>query len=316
MAKSRKGRKSSRLPLVSSATQLTIPLNADSTDGAGTALVKVPKQIGMVNHRLYRESMVYRVSFEALAASTTSKTEYRFYTLPNNWFTMGAIKFAHRQWKASIQDELAQGTKLAKWYDFRINEQDPDGTWDALRATLFDGDTNVEPAVDEYSETTLVGADGSTAKAFHLFGAISNSYNIFTEYAKYLNQRDVADAVNSSTAYDGLHAGIESAEKLTEEGDLPPYDRDFGSNWDKTLIMQDQIYWDGDGGIGRLSTKQFDAPLGLVFITKEVDGSATDILAGTPQLLLRASPGKYKGVNAQPIVRMDNIMGATAKSLK
>ena len=305
MAKSRKGRKSSRLPLVSSATQLTIPLNADSTDGVGTALVKVPKQLGMINHRLYRESMVYNVSFEAIPSNTSARIEYRFYTLPNNWFTMGAIKFAHKQWKASIQDELAQGTKLAKWYDFRINEQDPDGTWDALRATLWDGDANVEPAVDEYAETTLVGADGSTVKAFHLFGAISNSYNIFTEYAKHLNQRDVADAVNSSVAYDGLHAGVESAEKLTEEGDLPPYDRDFGTNWDKTMIQQAQIYFDGDGGIGRLSTRTFDAPLGLVFIIKSVDGSATDIQATTPQLMMRASPGKYKGVNAQPIVRME-----------
>ena len=316
MAKSRNGRKSSRLPLVNNATQLTIPLNADSTDGAGTALVKVPKQLGMINHRLYRESMVYKVSFDFLCDSSTSRSEYKFYTLPNNWFTMGAVKFAHKQWKASIQDELAQGTKLAKWYDFRINEQDPDGTWDALRATLFDGDTDVEPAVDEYAETTLVGADGSTAKAFHLFGAISNSYNIFTEYAKHLNQRDVADAVNSSVAYDGLHAGVESAEKLTEEGDLPPYDRDFGTNWDKTLIMQDHIYVDADGAMGRLSTRQFDAPLGLVFITKEVDGTDTDIATGTPTLMLRVAPGKYKGANAQPIVRMDNIMGATAKSLK
>ena len=126
MAKSRKGRKRSRLPLVTGSTQLNIPLNADSTDGAGTALVKIPKQLSMMNHRLYRESMVYKVQFQALPFNSNDNTEYAFYTLPNNWFTIGAIKFAFKQWRQSIQDELASGTKLAKWYDFRINEQDPD----------------------------------------------------------------------------------------------------------------------------------------------------------------------------------------------
>lgn len=306
MVKSRKSSKSSRIPLVTNPVQLTLPLQPDTTDGAGTSLVKIPKQLGMVNHRLYRESMVYKVQFEAVSPlQNSSALTYSFYTLPNNWFTMGAIKFAHRQWKAAIQDELKAGVKLAKWYDFRIDEQDPDGLWDAHRVTLFDGDTNVHPLIDEYSETSLVGADGSTAKSFNLFGAISNKYNIFTEYAKHLNQRDVADVVDSGVAYDGLIVGNDDAEKLTEEGDLPPYDRDFGTNWDKTLIQQAAIAYDGNAGFGTMKTRAFEPPLGLVFIVKSDDGTDTDIGTGDPELLCHVLPGKYKGVNAQPIVRME-----------
>jgi hypothetical protein len=60
-----------------------------------------------------------------------------------------------------------------------------------------------------------------------------------------------------------------------------------------------------------------DAPLGFVFITKELNGTATDIDTAVPELILRVKSGGYKGVSARPIVRWPgDLRLASARSNK
>jgi hypothetical protein len=256
-----------------------------------------------MNHRLYRQGRNYELSVQFVPLTTTVAYEVEIYTFPDNWFVRGAIKHAYRTWKSSIQDELDAGVKLSRWYDFRINEQDPDSTWDYLVAQLFDGDSLVDAAIDEYTETSVTGEDLSV-EAFHMMGSISNSYNIFTEYAKLLNSKKVASpAVTSSESYAGLLPGGEDQEHLVETGDLPPYDHDFGTGWDTgdILVLRDKIALNMDTGSNRTTSRMFKAPLGMVYLRLAADDSDVDFTTDTTRAIIHCKPGKYKGVTAESL---------------
>ena len=179
----------------------------------------------------------------------------------------------------------------------------PDSTWDYLVPRLFDGDSNNTPASDEYSETSVTGEDLSV-EAFHTMGTISNSYNIFAEYAKLLNSRKIETVtVSSSESYAGLIPGGEDQEHLTETGDLPPYDYDFGSLWNTgdVLVLRDKLFVDVASGSARTHSRMFKAPLGMVYLTLQQDGVATDFATGNSQLIMHCKAGSYKGVAAESL---------------
>ncbi len=99
-------------------------LATDATD-AGDAIIQVDKALSIMNHRLYRQGRNYTCSLQLIPDVDHSTLEVEIFTLPDNWFVRGAIEHAYKTWRKSIQDELAAGAKLSRWYDFRINEQDP-----------------------------------------------------------------------------------------------------------------------------------------------------------------------------------------------
>jgi hypothetical protein len=210
-----------------------------------------------------------------------------------------------------MQDELNAGIKMAKWHDFNINEQNPDGTWDYMGGCLYDGDTSGgwgNTAADELITDSSVTDAGGTSKSFNLMGAMTNHYNIFSEFAKKLNYRVSDDeSVSSDQPYDGL-LDLKDSDVLAERGDRAPYDRDFstflhdGTDDQNILVQQDALYFDSGGDQGRMTTKTFIAPLGLVWIEREDGSSFADFSATWPELSLIASPGTYKGVKAPSLV--------------
>ena len=74
---------------------------------------------------------------------------------------------------------------------------------------------------------------------------------------------------------------------------------------------------DERAGIGspKVTSRTFDAPLGVCFIKTSGSDSCTPIQTGGPEVALTLSPGNYKGVHSDPIYRY-TMAGATAKSIR
>lgn len=296
------------------ATQRTIPLVATTTNVAGNHLVRGNLELSKMNNRLYRQCRNYQLQFGFNpSGSETNRVKISFYTLPDTWFVRGAIRHAYETYMQCMSDELNAGIKMAKWHDFNINEQNPDAVWDYMGGALFDGDGWAVTTADESITDSSVTDAGGTSQQFHLIGNLANSFNIFREYAKKLNYSVSDDeSVSSDQPYDGL-LDLDDADVLAERGDRAPYDRDFSSflpedttvddaQGQNILVQQDVLYFEPDTNQGRLLTRSMTAPLGLVWIVKHDDGSASDFLTGYPELTLISSPGSYKGVKAPSLV--------------
>ena len=311
--------KKKMIPMASD-TQLDVALIASDATGVGQAAVDVVEEMCKVNHRLYRQAMSYPVSFRLVDSSGFAQTRsYSFYTLANNWFVHGAIKYAFKNWRSSLQEELMGGAVQGRFLDWRIAHTNPDGDNTKLIGATWDGDGYNALDAGEYNFSTTTGTDGSE-DSFNLFGALSGHFNIFNEYAKYLDTRKPDDqAITVNASYDGLSTGdsLLTREGLVEDFDNPPYPKDLsGTNWaDAVMVLQDTIQVDGNGGVSTVSTRQFDAPLGYVFIVKSVDGTDTDLSTSEPEVQLRVKAGGYKGTAARPIVRWPgDLRLATARS--
>ena len=318
MARKKKMKRTRKSLKMANDTELTFPLVATDGTGAGLAVVATDQQLAVMNMRLYRQSMSYTVKFSAPAPNSGTRTTYKFFTLANNWFTLGAIKHAFRNWRFSIQDEL-QNAAPGKWHDFRLADTNLDGDNARMLANSFDGDSYNALETGEY-QYSISSIDDGTDKTFGLFGDLADQYNIFDEYAKHLDAQHPADETvgGATTTYNNLHDADASVMGHLATGfDTPPYPRNLdGGNWaDAVLIERASISVDPDGAIGPMSTPYFDAPLGLVFCYKLVAGSGTDFATDTPEVLLHVKPGSYKGVDAKPILRFPkDLRLATAKS--
>lgn len=322
MAKRKASKKMKKLAMASD-TQLHTALVANDVSGDGQGIVDVVEEMCKINMRLYRQAMTYPVSFRTVNDGVTNIINYRFYTLANNWFVHGAIKYAFRNWRASLQEELMGGAAQGKYLDWRVQHTNPDGNNTKLVGTTWDGDGYNATESGEYNDSTTaiyVEDVGGSTRGFNLFGSLASNYNIFSEYAKYLDSRvPDTEAATVDTSYSGLGMGDfdSTREDLVEDFDNPPYPRDLSStNWaDAVMVLQDSITVRGNSGISSQSTRVFDAPLGFVFVVKEIDSSATDFSTTVPELQLRVQSGAYKGTAAKPIVRWPgDLRLATAKS--
>ena len=199
-----------------------------------------------------------------------------------------------------------------------INANDVNGTETAAQALGFDGNSWTELAAAAETYRSIITDASGTEKQFHVAGNVSNSFNIITEYVKHiLNQGNEAQESPDGQSYEGLIDSADDIDHLLEKGDLPPYDKDFAgwagdasADTNTTLVFQDSLFYhkayhDSDNTTTversmahKLTSKVFNAPLGLVWIFSEADLAYTS----RPQFCLHVSPGKYKGVNATPII--------------
>lgn len=290
-----------------------------STDESGEQpfLVEIAPNLSRVNNMLYRQSRLYNVRFESIQYVSGTATSYEFYTLPDTWFVRGAIKYAYDTYMQNHEDELAAGITFSQWHDFDISPQNPDGTYEFTGARLWDGDGFANISADEPSGiggiySTTKAADG-TSMGFHVMGNIANSYNIFREYAEYLNNKKPDDESTTAVQPYGELLDLKDAEQMVESGDRAPYDRDF-SGWipddesvdDSTgqhlLTLKAFLATDSDGGNGVSRTPYFTAPLGLVFVRRFVGSTLTDLATDQQQLRMDVQAGHYKGVKAPSLV--------------
>ena len=290
---------------------------ATDETGENAFLVEVAPNLSRMNNRLYRQSRLYNVRFETSDAFQGSAVSYEFYTLPDNWFVRGAIKYAHHVYMQNHNDELEAGIEFSQWHDFDISPQNPDGTYEFTGARLWDGDGFATISADEASGiggnySTTKAADG-TSFGFHVMGNIANSYNIFREYAEFLNNKKPDNESTTAIQPYGDLLDLKDAEQMVESGDRAPYDRDF-SGWipddesvdDSTgqhvLTLKAFSGTDRDGGVMVHRTPFFTAPLGLVYVRRFLDSTLTDLSTSHQQLRMEVQMGDYKGVKAPSLV--------------
>lgn len=298
-------------------TERSIPLIAVGSSGTGRGLVQVDRELSQMNEQLYRQCRNYRVRFKAWPVSTSEAT-YRFFTLPSNWFTMAAVRHAYKNWMESLEDSLESGGKFAKWYDWRIEPKLEDGNsqLSAMIASMADIDTAgsdfqltyeiMHP--DEYAYSKTRDAAGTEHGFAVGSGSTSSEYNIMAEYqAKLTSTQPDSMVVTHEGSYADLHGTHDKEIKtsLAESGDRAPYDydretvRDGVRNWVmKEVLVTDELQ-------NSVSTRFFDAPLGIVIVVKDRDQSEIDISTSQPELVMEVQRGEYKGVFAPAIVNFN-----------
>ena len=293
MAGRRKGsrKRSKTEKLATMPTQRTIALTAGEASQT-QGVIHVSRLLSQMNSRMYRQGRTYDVQFQMSQPIADEYQDFHFYTLPNTWFTHGAIRHAFKQWRATLQDELTHtGGKTSKWLDFSIRP-DADG---APQSNIFypnfwDGNSWAAVSTGyEQDFTSVTDSDGDEMQ-FKVGGTEdktgAGNYNILLEFARHLMSRRPDDSSESGPqSYEGLQVGLDQLDDILEVGDIPPYDEDFGmwhggadADADTRLVLQDSLYTSktvgnsGDTPVtgSRLVTRQFTAPLGLVFIESSI----------------------------------------------
>ncbi len=297
----------------------SIPLIGVGSGGVGRGLVQVDRELSQMNERLYRQCRSYRVRFTEWPTVTGGQElTYRFFTLPNNWYTIAAIRYAYQNWLESLEDPLESGGQFSKWYDWRIEPMLKDGNSQlaAMLASMEDIDTAGSDfqltysvlSPDEYAYSKTYDSGG----AVHGFavgdGNSAAEYNIIAEYqAKLTSTQPDSMVVTHEGSYEDLHGASDKEIKtlLAQSGDSAPYDydretfRDGIRNW----VLKETLVVDADSiGTSPSRTRFFDAPLGIVVVVKDYNQDESDFSTNQPELVMHVAKGKYKGVFAAPIV--------------
>ncbi len=277
--------------------------------------VDVPGLLSRMNSRLYRQGYTYRCQVAVTSPNSIQSRQYRILTLPNTWFTLGAYKHAFKNYKAAMQDELAQAGGTAKWHDFHVKLNDPEGTDAGFVPQVHTGQNwGNAPNAGEIFDSQVTNVAG-TLSSFNMIGAFTDSYNIMQQYALHLNRG--ADRPDDSSAgpqsYEDLFAGADDLDRILEKGDEPPYDSDFSGWWDldgdgsltdadTCLAYQDTVVTATSGeGTHPGRSMWFDAPLGAIWlVTNQADFNYG---SEAPELAVTVASGSYKGVKADPIIR-------------
>lgn len=267
-------------------------------------LIDVPKMMSMLNHRLYRQSRVYRSKIN-LMNRTEQNTSYptgftiEVYALRDTWMLQKAYQLAKATYDKNTAEERARlGSKqTARWEDFRI-VADLSGGGTEMRPYVTDANTLAGSLLNtgEHVASQVVDESGNS-RAFGLYGNASR-YSILQEYDNTANTEVSPDSTVASAniAYGELDndAQADSLEDLQTHGDNPPYDAtSLESNKPFVKVGEVGIY--GDKLVS--TTGFFDAPLGIIYV-RYTDGRQGGAGAANFHLELEVASGDYKGVHA------------------
>lgn len=272
-------------------------------------VVDVPRSLSEVNHRLYRQSRVYRCKVSSLQALKKSNPLFYVYVLRDTWMLQKAYEMAKGAYDKNMSEERADisPSNMARWQDFRI-DLDPKNTGvSTLSPSVRANGTlnSVGLANGEFANSVVYKEDG-TAMDFGLFGT-STRWSIVETYDK---TADV-DSKPSNTVtgsdinpYGALDDDNQQAARndLQERGNAPPYDPN-SLDGDKLFRLAGVIGATGDSS-QKLTTGFFDAPLGLVLIVK-VNQGEDDVF----NLELEVQSGDYKGVHGASYIDVTKKFG-------
>jgi hypothetical protein len=302
MAKMRRG--------ATTVTEFPIAAQTQSSPAHG-GWFSIPRALGRINNRLYRDHQNYYASVSLNSAAQTS-SPILVYTLAPTWYVQGALRAAKKMHDKAMREER-KTVKQARWYDFRLDldidgafydEMLPYGLPQAMTGTAAHSITN-----GEIRESIVTDASGND-RVFTLRSATGavrpagTAYNVFQEYDAMADTPVDNPAVVSGTApYDDLTAenDTENMANLQFRGDSPPYNRDsFDAYW----VQVGELYVNAQGAQS-LSTGMFQAPLGLVLLTGPGGSGFGDIDGGVnidkARLNLHVAPGNYKGVHVDAL---------------
>ena len=280
-----------------------------------------------MNHKLYRQGMSYHGTIEiARGQQSTQDRSYYIYTLPTDHRTIGALRMAKSVYNQAMQDELEVRPEVkSPWTDFKIgvtNVTDAsqwaplknEGYVASLTATAADpAGVVVRGESDAYFDSEITDSAGAQ-RSFQLKTVTSpgDAWNVYVQYSRYLLNRADPDSATETAAYADASAVLTEMAELADKGDEPPYSWGWNqydiaagaSQATQGLTVTLAGVISPDQNPRSLQKIAFNAPLGLLFITSDDSFSNTE-----PELIVKVSPGNYKGVKADRLYRPDKLLG-------
>ena len=268
-------------------------------DSSDWNVLDLPKFLSESNHRLYRQSRVYKAKVNFLSAPVANNGLIHVYVLRDTWMLQKAYQMAKDAYDKNMSEERADisPTNMARWQDFRINlDPKSSGVTDlrpTVRATGTLGTSTLGNG--EFIDTRVFKEDG-TAMTFGLYGT-SVRWSIVEEYDKTADVDSMpANQVSGSdiNPYGALDDDNQQAARddLQNRGNAPPYDP---NSLDGAKLFRRVATLGVGAQSHKTSTGVFEAPLGIVVIVFEEPESV-------PHLELEVSTGDYKGVHGEKYI--------------
>lgn len=269
----------------------------------------IPRCLGRINNRLYRDHRNYYASV-SLNSSVATQAPILVYTLAPTWYVQGALRAAKKMHDTAMREER-KTVKQARWYDFRLDLDLDPAFYDEMLPYGINQTMSgfAAHSADELVASRVADASGNQ-RVFTLrtsTGIVRPSgtaFNVFQEYDAMADTPVDNPAVSSGTApYDDLTAenDTENMANLQYRGDVPPYN---GDSFDAYWVQVGELYVDASGAQS-LSTGMFQAPLGVVALTGPGGNGFADIDGGInidrPRVNVHVAPGNYKGVHVDAL---------------
>lgn len=293
---------------------LRYELTNSGTPGNETShYIDLAKDISAVNRRLMRQGRVYHIKRVTIVSSNTPNGENRvsLSTIPHSWTAVGAWKRGFATWNMMNDESLraTAGDLRSTWSDFKVYLSDDMRTGTTL-APLDNGSNTV--TAGEWAYTILTSPDGTTSADnfyLHMLGDHNGgagariSAGLIKSFGESRSTVQEDDPNSPGTAADDPLVNVfdygttidEVIDRVTTDGDLPPYSIDNyagdDNNMPKPLVVQDTTIVDGKATIGG-----FTAMCGLLEIE-----SKSPIASDVYSVLVELAPGNYRGIKADVI---------------
>lgn len=295
MSKKRSRKSSKHYPV-----QRSYQIDSDTIPSVAVELFgSIPKELSVINHRLYRQSRYYEMKVD-LDANLPAGTVVEVYALADTWFVQKAYQLAYRQFQENSQEELAMiGDFKARWNDFRVGGIYTEGGVSNGIVPLLQNNGPVGITGGEFEFTEVTDAAG-VSKFLSWTGATGPTlYNIVDEYDLTGNTSSSPSAVISSVAYDGLTDEVDDTQMahLTNDGNRPPYDENSFNNavFYKVATLRIGSNDPAQSDATKLSTGFFTAPCGIYTLAIRGGSTATQL---QNNVKVSVKSGDYKGVHA------------------
>lgn len=271
-------------------------------------IIDVPQFLSKVNHRLYRQSRVYRTKISVNSAVPSGG--FTVFALRDTWFLQKAYQMAKDTFdKNNVEERNAMSPKsIARWQDFRINIHPKSGiTYNDLNPAIRDDSLALQDLTIGEFELSFVHKEDGTAMSFGLFGLANSRWGIVHEYdtaANTDNSPEDTTGLNQS-AYSGLDDDNQDAARahLSTAGNAPPYDSN-DLNGSRLFRKVATIGMDADTSnvpfFDKKTTGYFDAPLGAILLVTTVNPGSIE---------LEVQSGDYKGVHGETYIDVTKKFG-------
>ena len=190
----------------------------------------VAKALSECNHRLYRQSRVYRCKINHFG-DPTNEGSLDVYVLRDTWMLQKAYQMAKDAYDKNMSEERADisPSNMARWQDFRIVlSPAASGYSEVLPVIRSNGTLNMTTLSNgEFNESRVYKEDG-TAMTFGLYGT-SVRWSIVEQYDRTADvDSKPSNTVSGSdiNPYGALDNDNQQAARddLQQRGNAPPYD--------------------------------------------------------------------------------------------
>jgi hypothetical protein len=288
MAKRSSSKKASKHYPVQNKITMGVPLPSAANTNF---IVRSDKLLSNVNHRLYRQSRVYKCKID-IDADLPDGSVVTVYAISDTWYNQKAYQMA----KAIFDENSMQETEMlnksnARWNDFRVDHGDT--VDDELQAVQFSGAVGTLFNSGEYEMSEVSNVNGQ-AHTFRWVSSGGFTYNILGEYDRAGNTEISPSNSTFTVPYDGLEDELDDSQMnhLAQDGNAPPYD---ATTLEQQVWVKVGLLHIRGSGTNKVSTGFFDAPCGLIRIAT---GGGLEANGLAEKIHLEVKSGDYKGVNA------------------